>query len=125
MEFLEFAREIDKNDDEVFTFHPIGKVEPLYQTRITIDWLNEDLEGNGLVIRTDCDCKDHAIRKRQCKHIKECIKVLEKRGIKLRLPKDLKRYFCPVCKIGIDSVDYNLDCGYCGHEIKEPKKNES
>jgi len=122
MEFLEYSKEYDMNSDEVFIFHPIGTTEPTYETKIVIDWLNMDLEESGLVARYSCSCKDHLIRKRKCKHITEAIKILKKRGYKLREEK-LERYFCHICKLGIDTVEYNLTCGYCGNKLVKPNQN--
>lgn len=50
-----------------------------YHTRITIDEL-----ADHLVIGKSCTCEDYIFRKRDCKHIKEAIRLLKENEVEMR-----------------------------------------
>jgi hypothetical protein len=88
MEYLEFTCYNNDNYDTVYKFQPIGKTAKgqfkVHTTKIVVNELGEDLDGNYPIVETKCSCKAKEIYKKDCKHIIDAIAVLKSRGVNLK-----------------------------------------
>lgn len=117
MDFLEFTEKEDE-DSIFYEFKPIGTHSKgrfkEYTTKVYINELGEDLEGYIPIEKTFCSCNSFKYDKLECKHIKESIEILKRRGMKVKR-QTLVRYWCPNCKQEIqalDGSDVSCNCGY-------------
>ena len=113
MEFRAFREYEDYQYDIVYEFQPKGTSKPFYNTSVTIDWLDLDIEERGKIVRVSCDCQDYERRRHICKHIKECIRLLSEE-YKFRIVEDeLIRYWCGVCHQHYNTSSEEAKCYKC------------
>lgn len=119
MEFKIYRETEDYNYDTVYGFLPLGKSKNSYETNVTIDWLNSDVNDRGNIIRLSCNCQDYERRRRTCKHLTECMDILYK-DHEFVLKKDaLKRYWCSTCHSQIDTNEEEPKCYKCKTKMLE------
>ena len=117
--FIEYRISEDANFDNIYSFVPKGNTDSHYLTEVTIDWLNEDLEGNGLIVSYSCNCESFNRRRGMCKHILKALEILKRDDFKFRLEENYTRFWCPVCH---NSTEENKEESTC-YKCLQPKIN--
>jgi len=128
------SSEEEDNYSDVYAFLIQGTKKDAYEVEIDIDSLN-DLG----ITDTRCTCPHHTFRQAECKHIKECVKILGCFGIKTKyinnanntqLPEeqpdkgnDARRTVKPEMENGL--VTSERDSGVVDHNLEHPVENDS